>query len=49
VEVAAQLEPTRLVEPAGLHRLEAGRSDEPLDFLAGPVVVGRVEEGGRLG
>jgi hypothetical protein len=33
-KVAAHLEPARLFESAGLHRLEAGRSDQPLDFLA---------------
>jgi hypothetical protein len=48
VKVAAHLEPTRLVDPAGLHRLEAGRSDQPLDFLASTVVVGRVEQDRRL-
>src|SRR6202042_3581544 len=44
VKVAPHLEPTRLFEPAGLHRLEAGRPDQPPDFLAGPAVVGHVEE-----
>jgi len=48
VKVAAHLEPTRLFDPAGLHRLEAGRSDQPLDFLASTVVVGHVEEDRRL-
>jgi hypothetical protein len=43
VKVAAHLESTRLLDPADLHRLEAGRSDQPLDFFAGAVVVGRVE------
>ena len=42
------LEPTRLFDPAGLHRLEAGRPDQPLDFLASTVVAGRVEEDRRL-
>jgi len=42
------LEPARLFDPAGLHRLEAGGSDQPLDFVAGTVVVGRVEEDRRL-
>jgi hypothetical protein len=48
VKVAAHLKPARLVDTAGLHRLEAGRSDQPLDFLAGTVVVGRVEQDRRL-
>jgi hypothetical protein len=34
VKIAAHLEPTRLLDPAGLDRLEAGRSDQPLDFVA---------------
>ena len=34
MKVAANLEPARLSDPAGLHRLEAGRPDQPLDFLA---------------
>jgi hypothetical protein len=48
MKVAAHLEPARLFEPAGLDRLEAGRSDQPLNFLASTVVVGRVEEDRRL-
>ena len=48
VKVAADLESARLFEPADLDRLEAGRSDQPLDFLAGTAVVGRVEEDRRL-
>jgi hypothetical protein len=44
VKVAAHLEPARLCEPAGLHRLEASRPDQPLDFLARTVVVGYVEQ-----
>jgi hypothetical protein len=48
VKVAAHLESTRLLDPADLHRLEACRSYQPLDFLAGPVIVGRVEEDRRL-
>ena len=48
VKVAAHLEPTRLFDPAGLHRLDAGHSDQPLDFLASTVVVGRVEQDRRL-
>jgi hypothetical protein len=36
VKVAAHLESARLFDPAVLLRLEAGRSDQPLDFLAGP-------------
>ena len=48
VKVAAHLESARLLDPADLHRLEAGRSDQPLDFLAGTVVVGRVKEDRRL-
>jgi hypothetical protein len=43
VKVAAHLEPARLFDPARLGRLEAGRPDQPLDLLAGTVVVGRVE------
>ena len=31
MKVAAHLEPARLSDPAGLHRLEAGRSDQLLD------------------
>jgi hypothetical protein len=48
VKVAAHLESTRLFDPAGLHRLEAGRPDQPLDFLASTVVVRRGEEDRRL-
>ena len=48
VKVAAHLKPTRLFDPAGLHRLEAGRADQPLDFLASMVIIGRVEEDRRL-
>jgi hypothetical protein len=48
VKVAADLEPARLFDPAGLHRLEAGRSDQPLDCLASTVVIGHVEQDGRL-
>jgi len=47
VKVAAHLESTRLFDPADLHRLEAGRPDQPLDFLASTVVVGHVEEDRR--
>jgi hypothetical protein len=49
VKVAAYLESTRLLDPAGLHRLEPGRPDQPFDFLASTVVVGRVEQDRRLG
>jgi hypothetical protein len=48
VKVAADLESTRLFEPADLHRFESGRCDQPLDSLASTVVVGRVEEDRRL-
>ena len=48
VKVATHLEPTRLFDPADLHWLEAGRSDQPLDFLASAIVVGRIEEDRRL-
>jgi hypothetical protein len=48
VQVAAHLEPARLTDPARPRRLEAGRPDQPLGFLAGPVVVGRVEQDRRL-
>ena len=48
MKVAAHLEPTRLFDRADLRRLEAGRSDEPLDFLASNLVVGRIEEHRRL-
>jgi hypothetical protein len=48
VKVAADLEPTRLFDPVGLDRLEADRPDQPLDFLASTVVVGRVEQNRRL-
>ena len=44
MKVAAHLEPARLFEPAGLDRREAGRPDQPLDFLASTVIVGRVEQ-----
>ena len=44
VKVATHLESTGLFDPTDLHRLEAGRSDQPLDLLAGTIVVGRVEE-----
>ena len=39
MQVAADLEPARLFKPAGPHRFEAGRPDQPLDFHAGAVVV----------
>jgi hypothetical protein len=48
VQVATHLETTRLLQSAGLDRLEARRSDQPLDFMSGPVVVGRVKEDRRL-
>jgi len=48
VKVATHLEPARLSEPAGLHRLEAARPDQPLDFLAGTVAVGHVGQDRRL-
>jgi hypothetical protein len=48
VKVAAHLEPARLFDPADLHRLKPGRSDQPLDLLVGLVIVSRVEECGRL-
>jgi len=32
VKVAAHHEPARLSGPADLHRLEAGRPDQPLDY-----------------
>ena len=34
VKVATHLESARLFDPADLHRLEASRSDQPLDFVA---------------
>ena len=49
VQVAAHLESARLFDPADLHRLEAGRSNQPLDFVATTVVVGHVEQHRRLG
>jgi hypothetical protein len=42
VKVAAHFESIRMLDPADLHRLNAGRSDQPLD--SSPVVVGRVEK-----
>ena len=45
MQIAAHLKPARLFDTADPHRLETGRPDQPLDFLAGPVIVGRVEEG----
>ena len=48
VKVAAHFEPTGLLDPADLHRLEAGRSDQPLDFLTSTIVVGGVEEDRRF-
>ena len=48
MKVAAHLEPTGLFDPADLHRLEAGGADQPLNFLAGTVVVGHVEEDRQL-
>jgi hypothetical protein len=44
VKVAAHLESTRLLDPVDLDRLEAGRSEQPPDFFAGAVVIGRGEE-----
>ena len=43
VKVATHLESARLFDPADLHRLEARGSDQPLDFVAGAVVVGHVD------
>jgi ketosteroid isomerase-like protein len=37
-----------LADPADLHRIEARRPDQPLDFLASPVVIGRVEQDRRF-
>ena len=48
VEVTAHLESTRLLDVTDLHRLEAGSSDQPLDFLTGTLIVGGVEEDRRL-
>jgi hypothetical protein len=48
VKVAANLESTGLFDPTDLHWLEAGGSDQPLDFIAREVVVGGVEEDRRL-
>jgi len=48
VKIAAHLEPTRLFDTADLRRLETGRSDQPPDFLASTVIVGRVEQDRRL-
>ena len=48
VKVAAHLERAGRFEPARLDRLEAGRSDQPLNFLASTVVVGGVEEDREL-
>jgi hypothetical protein len=48
VQVATYLEPTRLLQSAGLDRLEARRSDQPLHFVSGKVVFGRVKEDSRL-
>ena len=46
MKIAVHLESTRLFDPADLHRLEAGRSDQPLDFPAGAVVIGHVKQHG---
>jgi hypothetical protein len=48
VQVAADLEPARLFDPAGLHWLEASRADQPLDFLVSTVVAGQIEQDRRL-
>lgn len=48
VQVAAHFEPGRLVEPPDLHRLETGRSDQPLNILPGAVVIRYVEENRQL-
>ena len=48
VKVAVHLESTRLFDPADLHWLEAGRSNQPLDFLSSAIVVGHVEKDCRL-
>ncbi|MGO9961857.1 MAG: hypothetical protein ACLPUG_00305 [Acidimicrobiales bacterium] len=48
MKVAAHLESARLFNPAGLHWLETGAADQPLDFLARTVVVGNVKENGQL-
>ena len=41
MKVAAHLESTRLFDSANLRRLEAGTSDQSLDFIASTVVTGR--------
>jgi len=38
VKIAAHLESARLLDPAVLRRLEAGRPDQPLGFLASTVM-----------
>ncbi len=44
LKVAVHLQPPRLPDAAGLCGLEVGRPDQPLGFVAGPVVADRVEE-----
>ena len=49
VKVTTHLEPARLFDPADLHRLEASRSDQPLDFVATTVIIDHVEQNRWLG
>ncbi len=49
VKIAAHLESICQFDPADLHRLKPGRSDQVLDLLAGTVVIGRIEEDRGLG
>ena len=44
VKVPAYFEASRLSDPTNFHGFEAGCPDQPLDFFASTVVVGRVEE-----
>ena len=49
VKVATDLEAARLFDPADLYRLEASRSDQPLDFVATTVIIDHVEQNRWLG
>jgi hypothetical protein len=49
VKVATHFEPAGPVGPADFDRLETGGRDQPLDFVATTVVVGRVEQNRWLG
>ena len=49
VKVAPNLEAARLFDPTDLQWLKASRADQPVNFVAGFVIIGHVEENRSLG